>query len=158
MNWDAIGALSELAGAVAVVVSVTYLAVQIRQGSKATRSATRSDIAGRQAEANIRLAENPDLGMSVMTFIKGGELNEKDRFSASQWLAGGCRAFENQYLAYLEGDFSESVWLGYRANITWNAQQPGFPEFWNDRSHLFSAEFIAFVDELISDTDTDTDS
>ena len=30
MNWEAIGALGEMIGAVAVVVSLVYLAVQIR--------------------------------------------------------------------------------------------------------------------------------
>ena len=33
MNWDAIGALSELLGATAVVVSIIYLALQVRQNS-----------------------------------------------------------------------------------------------------------------------------
>ena len=31
MNWDAIGAVGEIVGALAVVISVIYLAVQIRQ-------------------------------------------------------------------------------------------------------------------------------
>ena len=36
MNWDAIGAIGEVIGAVAVVGSIVYLAVQIRQGTSAT--------------------------------------------------------------------------------------------------------------------------
>ena len=34
MNWEAIGAIGELLGALAVVVSLLYLAVQIRQNSR----------------------------------------------------------------------------------------------------------------------------
>lgn len=34
MNWEAIGALGEIAGAVAVIVTLLYLAKQIRQNSK----------------------------------------------------------------------------------------------------------------------------
>jgi hypothetical protein len=33
MNWDAIGALAELAAAVGVIITLVYLAVQIRQSS-----------------------------------------------------------------------------------------------------------------------------
>ena len=33
MNWDAIGALAELLGALGVIVSLAYLAVQIRQNT-----------------------------------------------------------------------------------------------------------------------------
>jgi hypothetical protein len=40
MNWEAIGATAELVGAVAVLVSLIYLANQIRQGTAATRVQT----------------------------------------------------------------------------------------------------------------------
>ena len=41
MNWDAISAVGEILGAAAVVLSLVYLATQIRQGTSATRTATR---------------------------------------------------------------------------------------------------------------------
>ncbi len=34
MNWDAVGAVAELAGAGGVILSLVYLAVQIRQNTK----------------------------------------------------------------------------------------------------------------------------
>jgi len=36
MNWNAIGAIGEVVGALAVVVSVIYLAVQVKGSSKET--------------------------------------------------------------------------------------------------------------------------
>ena len=40
MNWDAIGAIGEVSGAVAVVVTLIYLAGQLRQNTQALRSST----------------------------------------------------------------------------------------------------------------------
>ena len=40
MNWDAIGALGELAGATAVVLSLVYVAVQIRDNTRSQQAAT----------------------------------------------------------------------------------------------------------------------
>ena len=40
MNWDAIGAVGEVSGAVAVVVTLIYLAGQLRQNTQALRSST----------------------------------------------------------------------------------------------------------------------
>ena len=37
MNWDAIGAIGEIVGAVAVVVTLGYLIVQVRQSRKVVR-------------------------------------------------------------------------------------------------------------------------
>ena len=36
MNWDAIGAVGEIIGALAVVVTLAYLAVQIRASTRET--------------------------------------------------------------------------------------------------------------------------
>jgi len=38
MNWDAIGAVGEVSGAIAVVATLGYLAVQIRQNTSAVRA------------------------------------------------------------------------------------------------------------------------
>ena len=38
MNWEAISAISEIVGAVAVVLSLIYLAIQIRSSTRATRA------------------------------------------------------------------------------------------------------------------------
>ena len=38
MNWEALAAVSELVGAVAVVVTLAYVAIQIRQNTSALRS------------------------------------------------------------------------------------------------------------------------
>jgi hypothetical protein len=40
MNWDAIGAIAELLGAIGVIASLVYLATQIRQSRLLPRSST----------------------------------------------------------------------------------------------------------------------
>ncbi len=61
MNWDAIGAIGEVVGAVGVIVSLLYLALQIRQNSNVVRSATRQAISTTQVELGLRIAESSDL-------------------------------------------------------------------------------------------------
>ena len=40
MNWDAIAALAELTGAVGVIASLFYLAIQIRQNTRSVRASS----------------------------------------------------------------------------------------------------------------------
>lgn len=40
MNWDAIGAIGEIVGAIAVVATLIYFAIQMRQYTTGLRSAT----------------------------------------------------------------------------------------------------------------------
>ena len=44
MNWDALGAIGEVIGAVAVVLSLLYVARQVRDGSKQIRLNTTSNL------------------------------------------------------------------------------------------------------------------
>ena len=44
MNWEAIGAIGEIVGAIAVVATLGYLATQIRQNTRSDRAASRQMI------------------------------------------------------------------------------------------------------------------
>lgn len=37
MNWDALGTIGEIAGAIGVIVTLIYLATQIRQNTKSSK-------------------------------------------------------------------------------------------------------------------------
>ena len=52
MNWEAIGALAELAGATGVVLTLVYLSVQLRQNTRAIQG---SEVAYR---SNLEMATN----------------------------------------------------------------------------------------------------
>ena len=45
MNWDAVAALAELLAALAVVASLVYLAVQVRQNTRQARLAAQHSMA-----------------------------------------------------------------------------------------------------------------
>ena len=45
MNWDAIGAIGEIVGALAVLATLIYLAIQVRQNSVLQRAQTHQQLA-----------------------------------------------------------------------------------------------------------------
>ena len=51
MNWDAIGAIGEILGAIAVFMSLIYLGRQIRFSGIATRSQMESELGARGFQA-----------------------------------------------------------------------------------------------------------
>ena len=61
MNWDAIGAVGELLGASAVLITLIYLAVQIRQNTSAVATATYESTMTGFNDINIVVAGNPAL-------------------------------------------------------------------------------------------------
>ena len=69
MNWDAIGALSEFVGAVAVIISIVYLAAQVRQTRLQLQAQAEDNITSRAFEAYSPVYE----GNNAHIFRKGLE-------------------------------------------------------------------------------------
>ena len=61
MNWEAIGVIAEVVGAVAVVATLTYLAVQIRQNTQVTKASTAQQMTDKWVSINLFLAQNGEI-------------------------------------------------------------------------------------------------
>lgn len=61
MTLDDLGNIGELVSAVAVVISLVYLAVQIRQNTSSVRSAAFQELLNHVAQVNLRITDDPDI-------------------------------------------------------------------------------------------------
>ena len=132
MNWDAVGAIAESLGAIAVVATLIYLAREIRVNTAAiSRSATQSILASRTENAKF-LAADP----ATSEFFLHA-LEEPDGLTKAEWrrfsfLAGGMiRPVELAYLDYRDGRMEEKLWtsqLGFlRSWLTMPGAQRWLP-------------------------------
>ncbi len=60
MNWDSIGVLADVVGAIGVIASLLYVGFQIRQNTRATRAASAREAVYRFADWNKEVAGNPE--------------------------------------------------------------------------------------------------
>ena len=58
MNWDAVGAIGEIIGAVAVVATLYYLALQIRENTARTRQVEANTNFQQVSPARLALAQS----------------------------------------------------------------------------------------------------
>ena len=81
MNWEALSAIGELVGAVGVVATLFYVAVQVRQNTRAVRAATLNAItSSHQAE----LRWSSDIGPAMMKALhRPAEMSEVGHSSGS---------------------------------------------------------------------------
>src|SRR5438034_10915131 len=61
MNWDAISAISQLIGSIAVVFSVLYLAVQVHRSTRVAKVAAQDAAAAAVREVTGTFMENADM-------------------------------------------------------------------------------------------------
>jgi hypothetical protein len=67
MNWDALGSLSELVGAIAVVVTLAYLAIQIRENNKMMRATPKRDQAEQTRNLTTLLFDRPEYVSRILS-------------------------------------------------------------------------------------------
>ena len=61
MNWEAIGAVGEILGAIGVIATLGYLAAQIRQNTRSSRDAASRASFDTVTRINLMLVENPEV-------------------------------------------------------------------------------------------------
>ena len=156
MNWEAIGAIGEVVGAIGVIITLGYLAAQVRQNSKVVRSSTRQAISSMQHDTGLRVAENPELAMAARHWVDSRYIDLSiDELRTQIFFRAQLRAYENQFYQHEDGTFDKELWLGYRANMKRSFSAPLAHEFWERNKELYGASFAAFVErELLSPAKT----
>src|SRR5438045_9367130 len=61
VNWEAISAIGQIVGAIGVVVSLIYVATEVRNSARATQLASRRSISEIFTLLSRQLAEHPDV-------------------------------------------------------------------------------------------------
>lgn len=114
LNWDAISSISDLIGAVAVVVSLLYVAVQLRQNTKAIVANARQGVLDSEMgllSDYMNHAIDPHL---VGDDVKLSPENER-RFI---WLiVKALRIRESAWHQYRSGTLDETSWQSYMAPV-----------------------------------------
>lgn len=149
MNWDAISAVSQLVGSIAVVVSVLYLAVQLRSSTRVARVAAMDAAAAALRDVTKPFMENAELarlwriGLEDLDALSA---EDQARFfhSAHQFL----KAMETIHYHYIYGLLDTQLWEGWRELLHHYVASPGIHFYLTRRSAVFSERFRKFISEL----------
>ena len=149
MNWEAISAIGQIVGALAVVISLIYLGWGVRSSARATQIASERSLADLGVRFLQHIAEHADLselyyrGLHDFQSLEGAE---RMRFSA---LMGQMfRLYEETYFGQSEGHLALRLWREAEAALRDIYGYPGVQAWWRNRSHWFSEKFVKFVDQI----------
>ena len=153
MNWDAIGAVGELVGATAVVVTLVYLSVQLRQNTAASQNATWQAILRQLGDLDVLEATTPGLSVLMAAAEENPESISKDEYRRFTRVAQPRFAvLEYAYLANENGTIDGFFWEALIPYARFLISKPGNRKFWAEEAHnVYHGDFIAFVETLMTD-------
>lgn len=148
MNWDALAAVAEMVGAAGVIVSLLYLASQVRSNSRQLRHAAAQAVLDKLNGLIGQLAFTAGAGDLWSRGLSGLDALEDDeevvRFSSM--LLQAFWAYE-EILQYRKAGLVEDwAWAHASAPVQNFMRTPGFQEWWRLRKDWFGEEFQKHVD------------
>lgn len=144
---DALGNVGEFVGSIGVLVSLIYLAIQIKRSTETERTSTYQTVVSEFGRMNQTLATNPDL---TILYVRAMEdvagLDDTEMARVSQVFYMTFRFFENMYYQHRKGYIEDDVWIGWKRMMLTYFARPGFQTWWEHRRDLFNESFAHFLE------------
>ena len=150
MDLDTLAKLGEFFGGLFVVVSLAYLAYQVRQNTSSLRAENYARVLNRMATLQSKLSTDAELNRVVVTGAGNPEAltrHERIRFSWALYELMGAAEF--MYHQARDNALPTAVWDRWQAGIVWWLSNPGILAWWQAKPTPLSSDFEAFVAELL---------
>ena len=160
MTLEDLGNIGELVSAIAVVISLVYLARQIHyntaqlgQNTETVRAATELDAARLIADFSAWFAERPDIVEIWRKGLTSEEMSPEEGIRFYPILMNLFLRLEGLFHQVRRGFLSEDSWAAWDGVILFYVAQPSVLRWWRDKPppFPFSSEFVKHVDQLIED-------
>jgi len=111
MDWDAIGAVAEIIGAAAVLVTLIYLATQTRDNVKVLKARAVWDAQASFVEVNETLGDGGTVSELVFRCLSEPEkLSAYELYLMHRFTRGWFQRMEAQFALYKAGILDAEVW------------------------------------------------
>lgn len=149
MNLEQLANVGEFLGGVAVVVSLIYLAVQIRQNTNSVRAQAELGMNTRFADWHGRVNDHPDLSRIWDTATEDSENMSDEDIRRYRWLIAELfLIYEGWFQLYLRSGISDSSWNTKMDALKVLLDHPVISEWWESRMTPLSDEFRDHLNHL----------
>jgi hypothetical protein len=152
MSIVELGALGDIVASFGVIATLIYLALQMRQNTKALRLGTSHALTGDLRSMFSLLASDQGLAEILVEAGHKTQLAGPTRVRYWTFTSNLLRIYENAYLLKRENSISEAHWSGMTQLVIDYKSMAAFPAYWEDRKHWLSDEFRGYMDTVILPT------
>ncbi len=151
MDITTLAAWGEFLGGIGVIVSLIYLASQIRQNSRLMRASTASFTMEASNAVSGRMVDDPEVARLYFTGCEDrNSLSPSDLQRFDPMISMMINAWDQEYDFFRDKVMSERVWKRRRHTMVYTMRQPGVQQWWKEWSaNQYESEFREFVDGLI---------
>lgn len=144
--------IAEVIGAVAIVISLIYVGLEINQNTTEVRESNRQELVNRSFHATGRVATNPSLATAFQKVSAGDELDPVEELQYTFFVRSMIYDIQEAFLLHKEGRLSEEYWRT-RVNIFTSYMQngPALSAYHRDKElGVLETEFVKWADKKVT--------
>ena len=147
MNWEAVAAIAELIGALAVVITVAYLAVQIRQNTKTAQSLVQQGMLDNIHSLRLALSQDPELARLLIKANQDYEsLASDEALRFEQFALDFMSMWSHMKLQHERSLLADELWQHWDAGFRNVFEAPAFRRVWDSGKASWPSAFRRHVD------------
>ena len=149
MTLEQLAFMAEIVGAVAVVTSLIYLAIQIKNEGRLRRLSAANELASQWSALMTSIHDSAELSGILLRGLQNfDDLDVVSKFRFSAYFGRYLRNSEGLYLHALDGTLDPTIWRGIERSIADLIAFPGAQSWWKTRDHWYSDGFQQLVESL----------
>jgi len=140
--------LGEFLSGVAVVVSLIYLSLQIRQNTRSQSTESYARALDRIAALQARMSQTGEFSdILIKGTIDHLQLSQRERIQFTWAFYEMFSTFEFMYHQSLAGSLPTPVWQRWADTLLWWMSFPGVQAWWDARPTPFTPDFTLFIEQ-----------
>ncbi len=157
-NLDRIHKIGELVAAIAVVISLLFVGIEIKQNNNIQRQQATRSLSRDWSDATAAF-QDPEL---ACLFVRLG--NEREKLTAQEatqieaviWRI--YKVYEELQYQHEQGMIDESVWNGFRQLIAAEMSFESYRVWWLGYQKTFSPRFRKYMDKMVAEIPINTEA
>jgi len=143
--------IAEVIGMLVVAITLIFFTAQMRQSTRATRSATAIQSTSTVTVWYQAIGNNEQSSALFYNALADPEAQSPEKWAQFVYLLHGLLlAFQNSFYLAKEGTLDERFTHSFTEVMVGIKGQPGFHKYWGQRRSIFFPEFQDYLDATLS--------
>jgi hypothetical protein len=151
MSLEQLGVIAEIIGAIAIVVTLVYLSIQIKDSARASRSSAVTDATTAMQAFYQELGSNPKTAKLFLDGLtKPESMSQEKQFQYLMMMHSCFLGFQRSFFLARQGTLDIALRDSIGTAMHAVNHLPGIHLYWRQRKAYFQPEFVEWVESLLA--------
>jgi hypothetical protein len=148
MNWEIVGAIAELIGSIGVILTLFYVASQVKQATLGMRIAARLEATRQYGEFADHGIASKELAELFVTGNDGGKLDRVQKTRYFTMIEKATWQFSSLFFQKCHQKLPPDEWHQAEMLIQRSCTSQGYRKWWSVNSYRYEPDFVEYIEEI----------